>query len=50
MDLSGGGYDIYIMKNTFRENLDRSVDSNTAFHAVDMLFNIGDETFEDICS
>ena len=48
MDLNDDENDIFITENIFRENLARSVDNDTAFNAVDMLFNIGDKTFPEI--
>ena len=43
IDLNDDGNDIFITQNTLREKLDRSVDSDTAFNAVDMLLNIGEK-------
>ena len=39
---------IFITQNIYRENVARSVDSDTVLTAVDILFNIGDKTFADI--
>ena len=48
MDLKDDGNNIFITQNTFRENLDMSVDRDTPFNALDILFNIGDQTFANI--
>ena len=45
VDLNDDGNDTFTTQKTFRENLAGTVDKDTAFNVVDMLCNIGYETF-----
>ena len=49
MSSSDEGNDIFLTPNTFRQNVNESMDSDVACNAAEMLFNLNDDLLENIC-
>ena len=41
--------DIFLTQNTFRQNVNESIDSDFACNAAEMLFDLNDDLLENIC-